>query len=92
MDETTKKAVEAPEINNPLAEAKYTKLAPSTAFLHQNLNHPHRQIDYTLVHSQHYVLFANWTLVQFLMQLNSLDTYTGSVKTYLNTFETVHHD
>ena len=40
MDETTKKAIETPETNNSLAQAKATKLAPSTSVLPQNTVRP----------------------------------------------------
>jgi hypothetical protein len=40
MDETKRTPIETPETNTSMAEAKATKLAPSSSFLPQNTVHP----------------------------------------------------
>ena len=91
MDETKRKAIETPETNNSMAEAKTTKLAPSSSFLPQNTVHP-------LMSRLHNCSFPRSYL------LGKLDICTVSDATqfarylymfnqnYLNTFETVLHD
>jgi hypothetical protein len=80
MNETKRKAIETQETNNLMVKAKATILAPSLSFLPQNTVYPLIGNLYNCPISESNIR-GIWTFIQFLVERNSLNTYTPSIKT-----------